>query len=150
MNPLVPKPFTPMQWAPMASEAAIEAAYGRVREAVAKRKGFRVEVEPASMARVQGLLARGDERLFPLLVAATEKGLRRALRAWDGDPAAYLDRDRPRDEPLPWDFLDIGVSKDYLWREWERYRQGLATAKCPPAGCAACRRCGIYEGTEAV
>lgn len=148
VNPLVPKPFTPMQWAPMASEAAIETAYGRVREAVAKRKGFRVEVEPASMARVQGLLARGDERLFPLLLAATSGGLRRALRAWDGDPAAILDRERPRDEPLPWDFLDIGVSKDYLWREWERYNQGLATAKCPPAGCATCRRCGIYEPPE--
>ncbi len=148
VNPLVPKPFTPMQWAPMASEAAIEAAYARVREAVAKRKGFRVEVEPASMARVQGLLARGDARVFPLLVGATENGLRRALRAWDGDPAWYLDRDRPCDEPLPWDFLDIGVSKDYLWREWERYNQGLATAKCPPAGCATCRRCGIYEPPE--
>ena len=59
VNPLVPKPFTPMQWAPMASEAAIEAAYGRVREAVAKLKGFRVEVETASMARVHGLLEIG-------------------------------------------------------------------------------------------
>ena len=146
VNPLVPKPFTPMQWAPMASEAAIETAYALVREAIKPLKGFRVEVEPASMARVQGLLARGDARLFPMLVAASQAGgLRRALAAWDGDSSWYLDRERPVDEAFPWDVIDIGVSKAVLWREWERYRQGLATAKCPPAGCAACGRCEALE-----
>ncbi len=142
VNPLVPKPATPMQWAPMASEAAIEAAYARVREAVKKRKGFRVEAETASMARMQGLLARGDARLFPLILEAARAGsFRRALKAWDGDVSWYLDRERPRDEVFPWDIVDIGVSRDYLWREWERYREGIGTAKCPPEGCDACRRC---------
>ena len=142
VNPLVPKPFTPMQWAPMASEAAIETAYGLIREAVKPLKGFRVEVEPASMARLQGLLARGDERLFPMIVSAARgDGLRRALAAWDGDIGWYLDRERPADETLPWEMIDVGVSRQVLWREWQRYRQGLGTAKCPPAGCAACGRC---------
>jgi len=146
VNPLVPKPVTPMQWAPMASASAIEAAYARVREAVKPLPGFRVEVENASMARMQGLLARGDERLFPLITAAaTSGGLRRALKTWDGDASWYLDRERERDEVFPWDIVDIGVSRDFLWREWERYLEGVGTAKCPPAGCAACKRCGIYE-----
>ncbi len=151
VNPLVPKPFTPMQWAPMASEAAIEAAYGRIRQAVKGIKGFRVETETPSMARMQGLLARGDAGLFPLIAAAAEAGsFRRALKRWDGDVSAYLDRERPRDEIFPWDIIDVGVSRDYLWREWERYREGLVTPKCPPAGCAGCRRCGMYtaEGTS--
>jgi radical SAM superfamily enzyme YgiQ (UPF0313 family) len=142
VNPLVPKPQTPMQWAPMASEAAIEAAYARVRAAAKGLKGFRVEVETASMARMQGLLARGDAGLFPLLASAVRAGsFRRALKTWDGDVAAYLDRERPKDEAFPWDIIDVGVSRDYLWREWERYRQGVGTAKCPPAGCDACHRC---------
>jgi radical SAM superfamily enzyme YgiQ (UPF0313 family) len=146
VNPLVPKPFTPMQWAPMASEAAIEAAYGRVREAAKTLKGFRVEVETASMARLQGLLARGDQRLFSLITSAAASGsFRRALKSWDGDIGWYLDRERPRDEVFPWDIIDVGVSRDYLWREWERYQQGVTTAKCPPSGCSSCRRCGIYE-----
>ena len=149
VNPLVPKPFTPMQWAPMASEAAIEAAYARVRLAAKGLKGFRVEVETASMARLQGLLARGDARLWPLVAAAASAGgFRRALKTWEGDPAWYLDRERPADEVFPWEIVDVGVSRDYLWREWQRYREGLATAKCPPAGCAACRRCGIYAAEE--
>ena len=46
---------------------------------------------------------------------------------------------------FPWDIVDVGVSREFLWREWERYREGVATAKCPPAGCAACKRCGIYD-----
>ena len=146
VNPLVPKPFTPMQWAPMASEAAIEAGYARVRAAVKGLKGFRVETETPSQARLQGLLARADETLFPLVVAAVEAGsFRRALKHWDGDPAVFLDRERPEAEAFPWDFIDNGVSRDYLWREWQRYQQAAPTAKCPPAGCGACKRCGVYE-----
>ncbi len=145
VNPLVPKPATPMQWAPMASEAAIEAAYARVRAAAKPLKGFKVEVENASAARLQGLLARGDAALFGLVEKALEAGsFRRALKTWDGDVAAYLDRDRPRDEVFPWDVVDVGVSRDFLWREWERYREGVPTAKCPAGGCGDCRRCGVY------
>jgi radical SAM superfamily enzyme YgiQ (UPF0313 family) len=146
VNPLVPKPATPMQWAPMASEAAIEAAYTHVRAAAKPLKGFKVEVENASAARMQGLLARGDAALFPLIEEAVAAGsFRRALKSWDGDIAAYLDRERPRDEAFPWDVVESGVSRDFLWREWERYRDGVSTAKCPPAGCDDCRRCGIYD-----
>jgi len=38
--------------------------------------------------------------------------------------------------------IDIGVARDLLWREWQRYRQGQGSAKCPPDGCPACGRCG--------
>ncbi|KHK03435.1 radical SAM protein [Desulfovibrio sp. TomC] len=149
VNPLVPKPFTPMQWAPMASETAIEAGYARIKQAAKGLKGFRVETETASMARLQGLLARGDERLFPLIQAAVTAGsFRRALKTWDGDPAEYLDRQRPKDERLPWDMIDNGITRDFLWQEWERYQAGIGTAKCPPAGCASCRRCGLYEASQ--
>jgi radical SAM superfamily enzyme YgiQ (UPF0313 family) len=151
VNPLVPKPFTPLQWAPMAAEAAIEAGYARIKAAVKGLKGFRVETETPSLARLQGLLARGDETLFPLIEAAVAVGsFRRALKSWDGDPAAFLDRERPEAEVFPWDIIDNGVTRDYLWREWQRYQACTVTAKCPPAGCAVCKRCGIYEaGQEA-
>jgi radical SAM superfamily enzyme YgiQ (UPF0313 family) len=142
---LVPKPFTPMQWAAMASEEAIKADGERLRQAVAPHKGMRYSLDGAFAARVQGLLARGDERLFELVLLAAKNGgnFKKALHAWDGDPAAYLDRERGPDEPFPWEIIDVGVSRDYLWREWERYKDATPTAKCPPAGCGACGRCGM-------
>jgi len=142
---LVPKPFTPMQWAAMASEEAIKAAAERLRQAVAPHKGMRYSLDGGFAARVQGLLARGDERLFELILLAAKNGgnFKKALYAWDGDPAPYLDRERDPDEPFPWEIIDVGVRRDYLWREWLRYKDAAPTAKCPPAGCGACGRCGM-------
>lgn len=142
---LVPKPFTPLQWAAMASAQAIELAGDRLRKAVAPYRGMRHALDGAAAARIQGLLARGDERLFDLILLAAKNGgnFKKALYAWDGDPAAYIDRERDPDEAFPWEIIDIGVSRDYLWREWERYQAAAPTAKCPPAGCGACGRCGM-------
>jgi radical SAM superfamily enzyme YgiQ (UPF0313 family) len=142
---LIPKPFTPLQWAAMASEEDIRVAGERLRQAVAPHKGMRHALDGAAAARIQGLLARGDARLFELILLAAKNGgnFKKALSAWDGDPAAYLDRTRDQNEPFPWEIIDVGVSRDYLWREWERYLKATPTAKCPPAGCGACGRCGM-------
>ncbi|NDY56042.1 radical SAM protein [Desulfovibrio sulfodismutans] len=142
---LVPKPFTPMQWAKMASEDDIKADGERLRQAVAPHKGMRYSLDGAFAARVQGLLARGDERLFELILLAAKNGgnFKKALYAWDGDSTPYIDREREPDEVFPWEIIDVGVRRDYLWREWKRYQDAVPTAKCPPAGCGACGRCGM-------
>jgi radical SAM superfamily enzyme YgiQ (UPF0313 family) len=142
---LIPKPFTPLQWAAMASEADIAQASERLRQIVAPLKGMRHSLDGAFAARVQGLLARGDARLFDLILLAAQNGgnFKKALYAWDGDPAAYIDRERDPDEAFPWEIIDIGVSRDYLRQEWRRYQDATPTAKCPPAGCGACGRCGM-------
>jgi len=145
VNCLIPKPFTPMQWAPMPPEEVLEAALERVKGMAKRIKGLRVQADRPWSARLQGLLARGDERLFPLITAAAEKGWKKALYGWDGDVSEYLDRERGRDEVFPWEIVDIGVSRASLWREWEKYRECLLTAKCPPTGCETCGRCGLGE-----
>ena len=101
------------------------------------RKGVVVNIEQT----VQSIKKALEEAELMIVSAARGDGLRRALAAWDGDIGWYLDRERPADETLPWEMIDVGVSRQVLWREWQRYRQGLGTAKCPPAGCAACGRC---------
>jgi radical SAM superfamily enzyme YgiQ (UPF0313 family) len=148
---LVPKPWTPFQWAPMADEVALEWALGRVRALVKPLRGFRCMLERPGPARLQGLLARGDEAVFDLAELAARPGMgwRRALKAWEGDPGAYLDRERGRDEAFPWECIDIGVSRDYLWREWERYAQARPSARCAPGNCAACDACGMGGWLEA-
>ena len=141
---LVPKPHTPFQWAAMASEEALERRQRMLREIAKPFKGFRVESDKAFQARLQGLLARGDEALFDFVeLAAEEGGWKKALRLWDGDPAAYIDRERGQDEPLPWDVIDIGVRKQHFWDEWQRAKQCVTSPGCPDHGCDGCRRCGM-------
>lgn len=141
VNPLVPKPWTPLQWAPMASEVGLGAALDRVKSLAKPLRAVRVDGLKAQAARIQGLLARGDERVFEVYTLAAALGWKKALAAWSGDQAWYLDRERGQGEAFPWECLDIGVSRASLWREWQRYLEGRETPKCPATGCAACGAC---------
>jgi radical SAM superfamily enzyme YgiQ (UPF0313 family) len=141
---LVPKPWTPLQWAPMATEKHLTEAAERIRRIVKPYPGMKFMAEKPFGARLQGLLARGDERVHELaLLAARQKGQwRRALELWGGDPAAYLDRERGKDEPFPWEVIEIGVSREFLWKEWQGFLDGSPSARCPER-CSACGICGM-------
>ena len=143
---LVPKPWTPLQWAPMASEKRLKAAMQEIRSVVKGRKGIRFSAENPFQARIQGLLSRGDEDVHPLLVkVAGGAHWRIALKEWSKEMADYLDRERNDDEVFPWERLNIGVNREYLLREWHHYKECTATPVCPPEGCGQCRRCGVYR-----
>jgi len=141
VNPLVPKPWTPMQWAPMAARRALEERLAWLGALVKPLKGVRIEGESPFWARAQGLFAKGGEELAALHVLAGKTGWREALKAWDGDISAVLDRERGKDESFPWECIDVGVPRALLWREWERYKKGQRTPKCPADGCRACGAC---------
>lgn len=147
---LVPKPWTPFQWAPMADDKQLKWAMGRVRDAVKPVKGFRAMTEKPFSARLQGLLARGDEEVFDLAEIAARDGMtwRKALKQWGGDAGTYLDAERGRDEVFPWECVDIGVSRDFLWREWERYKKEKASLHCGRKPCKSCNICGMGDWLE--
>ena len=140
---LVPKPWTPFQFAAMRSEEELDAALKRMRSLVKPFKGMTMSGDNPFQARLQALLARGDERLAEFIELAADLGWAKALKRWDGDPSEYIDRERPRDEALPWDVLDIGVSKQHLWDEWVRSGQARTSPPCPAKGCDFCRACGM-------
>ncbi len=143
---LVPKPWTALQWAPVDTEAALKSKMRRLKKIVKNMKGMRFSGENPYQSRIQSLLSRGDERLFDLLQLVQETGRwDTALEAWDGDLSWYMERQRDEDEVFPWDTLDIGVDKTYLWKEWQRFHRGVQTPPCSPEGCAHCGRCGRYE-----
>lgn len=149
-NPLIPKPFTPLQWAPMASQDHLEDRLRALKAMAKPLRGVRVEGEQAAPARLQGLLARGDESLAELvLLAARLGGWRKAQNAWQGDPAWFLDRERDRTEVFPWECVDVGVDRDTLWREWELYNAGRQTPGCPSIPCGRCRACDMAAPTDA-
>jgi radical SAM superfamily enzyme YgiQ (UPF0313 family) len=142
VNPFVPKPWTPFQWAPLAPRAVLEARR-RLLERALRPKGIEVESLSAREAYVQALLSRSDRRVADLLeIAHAETGgdLRAALRRWPHDPDFFVHREAGLDEALPWDFLDQGVTKEFLAREW---RRGLGAKVTPRCAVSTCRACGL-------
>lgn len=145
VSSLVPKPWTPFQWSPMASEEHLNKVMKKLKKVVKPVKGFQVRVDKPAPARLQGLLARGDEKIFDLIEIAAQKGMnwRKALREWDGDPADYLDRERGADEVFPWECIDNGVSRSFMLKEWERYKNVQASPLCGRMECTRCDACGM-------
>ena len=142
VNPFVPKPWTPFQWAPM-HDAACLAAKRRLLEKELRPHGIDVEFFSPREAYVQTLLSRGDRRCADLLETALlekEGSVQRALAAWPHDPEFFVTREVGVGERLPWDFLDHGLEKSFLARE---YRRGVGARITPKCALATCRACGL-------
>jgi len=140
---LVPKAWTALQWAPIPDEEWFKTAMRRFKKAVGRFKGMRFAGENPGQARVQMFLARGGEEIFPCLERAAEVGLGAAVREFDELVREVLHRPLSRDSVFPWERLDIGVSRKFLYSEWTKYRHGLVTSPCPDSGCRECRMCGM-------
>jgi len=140
VNPFVPKPWTPFQWAPMHDRACLEGKRKLLQKAL-RPKGIEVDFLSPREAYHQAILSRGDRRVADLLeLARRETGgdLGRALRRWPHDPDFFVHREAGVDEALPWDFLDQGLEKDTLAREYRRGVSGKITPKCAVETCRAC------------
>jgi len=140
VNPFIPKPFTPFQWAPMAGEKELEKKMRTIRSAVARMPNTEVIFESIRSAILQAFFSRGDRRtaqVLPLL--ASGRNLRSACREVGLDPALFVTRPRGEEEVFPWEILDNGVRRDYLLGEYRRGLQGKVTPPCAPG----CRRCGV-------
>ncbi|MBP3781588.1 MAG: TIGR03960 family B12-binding radical SAM protein [Selenomonas sp.] len=143
VNPFIPKPFTPFQWLPMADKKYVERAFKNLTQGLRKRKNIIVGVESPKEAFIQGVLARGDRQVGEALLAACElggsKAFKRAMKACGLQAADYLYRRRAEQEIFPWDILDMGFTRDYIYREL-----GKAEALQPTLQCFdGCHRCGV-------
>ena len=157
----VPKPFTPFQWAPMCREEEFLDRARIVREenhAQLNQKSIRYNWHEADVTILEGILARGDRRISDVIVKAYEKGAlfdswsesfhpdywKEAFEECGIDTDFYTERKREEDEIFPWDFIDAGVSKQFLLREWKRAQEEKVTPNCRMqcSGCGA----GKYQG----
>lgn len=159
----IPKPFTPFQWAPQCTkEQFIEKAYA-TRTAITQQlnqKSIKYNWHEADASVMEGILARGDRRLCTPILKAYEKGC--IFDAWSEyykhevwmetfaecgiDTDFYTTRERGFDEIFPWDFIDCGVSKEFLKREWQKAFDEQVTQNCKQQcnACGAARfGCGI-------
>ena len=154
----IPKPFTPFQWAPQCTkEEFLDKAY-QTRTAITSQlnqKSIRYNWHEADVSVLEGILARGDRKLNQAILRAYEKGC--MYDAWSEyykndiwmetfeecgiDISFYTTRTRGDDESFPWDFLDCGVTKQFLLREWHRAQEESVTPNCKMQcqGCGAAR-----------
>jgi radical SAM superfamily enzyme YgiQ (UPF0313 family) len=143
LSSFVPKSFTPFQWVPFLEVAELKKRLKLVAREFHGVKTVRVHTDLPKWAYVQALLARGDRRVADMLLAARQQGWTRACRESPVNPDFFTLRARRADELFPWDFIDHGVTKDYLWEEYQRALQGQETPPCRPQ---VCSRCGVCRG----
>jgi radical SAM superfamily enzyme YgiQ (UPF0313 family) len=140
ISSFVPKPFTPFQWAAFAEVGELKKRLKLVRQEFKGVKEVRVHTDLPKWAYTQALLARGDRRVGEMLLTAHREGWAKALRKSPVNPDFFVYRERDRDELFPWDLIDHGLDKNYLWEE---YQLALAEKESPRCQPEVCRRCGV-------
>ena len=145
----VPKPFTPFQWSPQ-DVYGFEGKQRLIKKALT-RKQIKYNYHDAGQSVIEALLARGDRRLGPVLLGVWRRGAKfegwsehfkyelwtEALESAGLSLDFYTARQRGYDEILPWDHIDVGVTKSFLIREMEKAKRGEASPNCRD-GCAGC------------
>lgn len=154
----IPKPFTPFQWAPMLNhEDYIERA-AIVKHAFLNqlnKKSLRYNWHDAEVSVLEGVFARGDRKIASVIEEAYRMGC--IYDSWSEqfdndkwmqafvntgiDIGFYNLRERAENEVFPWDFIDIGVTKKFLRREWDRAMKGEVTPNCR----MQCSGCGVAK-----
>ncbi|MDR3042872.1 MAG: TIGR03960 family B12-binding radical SAM protein [Desulfovibrio sp.] len=159
ISPFVPKPHTPFQWERQLSLEEIRERIGYLLSRFKGEKCLKMRWHEASMSALEGIFSRGDRRLADVVESAYRKGA--IFSSWiEGfDLAPWLDamtehgltasdytRERGEDEPLPWDHLDAGASREFLLRERHRALDMKLTGDCRYG---ACHLCGVCDTRSA-
>ena len=154
----VPKPFTPFQWAPMCERDEFLARAKVVSDEVKQqlnKKSLKYNWHEADVTELEGFFARGDRRTAQVLEQAYKNGCifdawteffdnSKWMKAFEETGISmdfYNTRVRSTDEILPWDFIDCGVSKDFLIREWKKAQEETVTPNCR----MRCSGCGAMQ-----
>jgi len=149
----VPKTHTPFMWHPQISLDESRKRLRSIQDSLHDPR-IRVKWNSPEMSWMEGVFARGDRRLLPVVIRAWKAGARfdawgdqfrldlweDAFRSESVDPARYLYHPRAKEDPLPWDHIRSGVRKEYLWKEHLRALEEKTTPDCR-RGCLDCGVC---------
>lgn len=159
----IPKPFTPFQWAPMCTKEEFLDKAWQTKKGIMEQlnqKSIKYNWHEADVSVLEGVFARGDRRVAPVILEAYKRGClfdswseyfhndvwMECFDACGVDIGFYTTRERADDEIFPWDFIDCGVTRQFLLREWNRAKAQTVSPNCKTRcqGCGAGRfRCGI-------
>ncbi len=138
----VPKPHTPFQWAPFEETTTLKKRLKWLKRAVGKIPNTFLSTDLPKWAALQALIARGDRRLKPFLLAlARGENFNQALARLSLNPAFILQRKREKHEIFPWEVVDLEVKKDFLWTEWEKAQSAKESPGCLLGKCKRCGAC---------
>ena len=155
----IPKPHTPFQWCAQDPPEEIDRKLGLLKQRVSADRNLNLRYHDPAPGVVEGLLARGDRRVADAIERAFTLGVRfdgwselfdldrwrRACAETGVDIAWYTGRHRDEDEVLPWDHLDSGLEKSWLW---EDYQASLAGAELEDCRWIPCYDCGVCPGLD--
>ncbi len=149
---LIPKPHTPFQWLQMSDPAELSRKQDLLRQRLKDRREIKLSYPNSYLALVESLLSRGDRSLGSIIERVYAEG--GVLEAWHErfsyarweqafaavgkDLATEAQRKWNLKQQLPWDHIDLGVSREFLQREYVRAQQELTTPDCRLAGCQSC------------
>ena len=153
----VPKPHTPFQWAPQDSPEEITRKLALIRQTIKDHRGLKLRTNDPEEGVIEGLLARGDRRVAPAVERAWQLGARfdgwhemptleiwlQAMAETRVDLDWFSHRERDEREALPWDHLDSGLEKEWLWEDWQ---DSLAEKELDDCRWSPCYDCGVCPG----
>ncbi|MEO2068413.1 MAG: radical SAM protein [Desulfurobacteriaceae bacterium] len=142
VNPIIAKPFTPFQWYGMNSKGEIERKLKFLKKGISKIPNVKLTHENVKDAIMQAIIARGDTRVGEAAVvsAVTNTNIRRSLKEKGLKLDELYTREREKNEILPWEIVESGINREYLWREYQNTFSGKSTPTCFK-GCKLCGLC---------
>lgn len=150
----IPKAHTPFQWAKQMNKAEMEEKHKVLKELFYNKKGTTIRIHHMETSYLEGVLARGDEKISDLIELAFEKGAKmdswtehfkpeawaEAMEELNINSSDYLN-EKSLEGELPWDFVDSGVTKEFYIEEYKRAEIEALTENCMDS----CASCGINE-----
>jgi radical SAM superfamily enzyme YgiQ (UPF0313 family) len=142
INCFIPKPWTPFQFHPMEEIASLKNKLKFLRKTLGAEPNIRIKAENPEKAFSQATLALGDRRVGLALLQMVLHNCtwRQALKKENINPADYTARQRDKGELFPWEIIDHGINRKYLWSEYQRALQAKTTIPCDTS---QCNRCGV-------
>ncbi len=145
VNCFVPKAWTPFQFAGFAPVAALKGKIKFLRQGLGTLHHLHLTVDQPDNAYFQAMLARGDRRVGEVLLRLSDQGgnWRQVCKQTGLDPDFYAARTRDQEESLPWEIVDHGISRSYLWHEYQQALLEKTSRPCDIGTDTKCRRCGV-------
>ncbi|RLF49641.1 MAG: hypothetical protein DRN19_05585 [Thermoplasmata archaeon] len=135
----VPKPHTPFQWYAFLDLKELKKRENLIKKRLGHIKNLKIESPKEALFQV--LIIRGDQRLKEFLISRAQgESFKKAIKKIP-NISELLAPENSLDTVFPWDKIDIGVKKEYLWKEWQRALELKLTSFCKPKKCKLCGAC---------